>query len=431
MYAPTKLRRIKLSMVGTALLLVAAVVTPTFAADQTASNTDRSTNQPDNYALQGDYINPIGTGLSVFQSTGGSLTIGTWDFKSSSTTSGAIALYGHCTGSSTSCTGVKGTSSGDGGVNAPGVLGDGGSGSVGVKGISSGTFSGSTSVYGLNSATADYAYGVLGSVTASSGTNSKGVYGTANQGIGVYGSSSSGNGVYGSSSSGNGVYGTSSTGVALFGSNTGTGSGFYGFSAGGPGGVMGSNGTEGARFYTRNSSSYALVTGSLPNTYGNAYITGHIYATGGCCSTVETDAGNKEMYANESTRDLFSDQGTAALVNGKAVVTIDPLFAQTVNLTSDYQVFLTPEFFDTAGLGVGNMTATGFEVRELNGGKGNFKFSWRIDALRKGYETKRMSPAPAAPTTSGAAYDLPANLPTAVNSLDEESAIQANLQKGK
>jgi hypothetical protein len=76
-------------------------------------------------------------------------------------------------------------------------------------------------------------------------------------------------------------------------------------------------------------------------------------------------------------------------------VKIDPLFAQTVDLSEPYMVFLTPLSFDTSGLGAGNLTASSFEVRELNRGKGNFTFSWRITALRKGYADDRMAAAPA------------------------------------
>jgi hypothetical protein len=68
-----------------------------------------------------------------------------------------------------------------------------------------------------------------------------------------------------------------------------------------------------------------------------------------------------------------------------------------VSLAEGYRVFVTPWSADTTGLAVINRTATSFEVRELNKGTGSFKFDWRIEAARKGYEKDRMAPAPAVP----------------------------------
>ena len=122
------------------------------------------------------------------------------------------------------------------------------------------------------------------------------------------------------------------------------------------------------------------------------------------------------MYAEEATQNYFSDQGSATLKHGRAVVKIDPLFAQTVDLSKPYMVIVTPLSFDTTGLGVGNLTARSFEVRELNGGTGTFTFSWRITALRKGY-TERMAAAPVdaastTPATRPSAGDTPLSDPS-------------------
>lgn len=314
-----------------------------------------------------------------------------------------LGVYGNATGTfgygvygfgQTGATGVYGLAD-----SGNGVSGTSGSGN-GVYGSSTGGNATGAAVYGANEALGDYAYGVVGGSQSSTGGHSAGV--RAFSGAGGYGvyADSGATGVYGKGTA-YGVIGESSDGgVALFGNNLGGGSGFYGYSANGPGGVMGSNATEGARFYTRNSSSYALVTGGLANTYGNAYITGRVTATGGCCSIAGTDSGNRQMYAEEATTSRFSDQGFGKLVNGRAVITIDPLYAETVNLSQPYHVFLTPRAFDTAGLAVGNLTSTSFEVREVGGGKGNFEFSWRIDAARKGYENDRMAQAPAPPSNT-------------------------------
>jgi len=76
------------------------------------------------------------------------------------------------------------------------------------------------------------------------------------------------------------------------------------------------------------------------------------------------------------------------LVNGSAVVALDPTFIQTVNSEQDYKVFPVPNG-DCKGLYVANKTATSFEVRELGGGASSVSFDYRITALRKNYENVR------------------------------------------
>ncbi len=467
MFARISHKRIRLLTILISVLAIAALATPGFAATPKGSgsasgdaNGQQVTNSPDAYALQGDTSNS-GTGITNFSSSYGSSGAGAWYFTSSSSTDGSVslrayqssatngtalwaqstngrgvyaqhlgttgagaanaavygntvsttgsayAIYGEVTPTSPggSSTGVRGQNNGTSGSGI-GVWGSQNGSGWGVYGSSAsglgvyGTSGGYIGVYGSGSTGGKGVYGT------GSGSGSYGVYGTSGN-IGVYGNGTN-YGVYGISSSGNGVYGTSSTGVALFGSNSGSGSGFYGYSANGPGGVMGSNTTEGARFYTRNSSYYALITGSLPNTYGHVYVTGNLHVTGTCCSSVkQSDGSERQMYAVEFTQNVYSDQGTAQLVNGRAVINIDPVYAAGVNLNSTYQVFVTPGSADTLGLAVVNKTATSFEVRELGKGTGNFSFDWRIDALRTGHETERMAPAMPAPTTGGSVYDVP------------------------
>jgi hypothetical protein len=62
---------------------------------------------------------------------------------------------------------------------------------------------------------------------------------------------------------------------------------------------------------------------------------------------------------------------------------------QTVNLPLGYHVFLTPKG-DCKGLFVAGETNSGFEVRELSGGKSTVEFDYRIVAHRNGYEAKRL-----------------------------------------
>ena len=46
------------------------------------------------------------------------------------------------------------------------------------------------------------------------------------------------------------------------------------------------------------------------------------------------------LYVEESTEVWFSDYGFGQLVDGVAIVPIDPIFVQTVNLNEPYLVFV-------------------------------------------------------------------------------------------
>ena len=259
-----------------------------------------------------------------------------------------------------------------------GVWGDVGGGGFGVVGSSSG------------------GTGSYGSSTGSTGGSATvaGVYGYNSLAV-VDSRSTHNSGVFGSCPNCNGVYGTSANYAGVRGTATGSGTGTYGgyFSA-----------AKGTGVYARTNTGKVAFRAVNPNktsTYyagvfdGNVRINGNYAATGTKSAIVTTSQGDRLMYAEEATQNYFSDQGTATLKAGRAIVKIDALFAQTVDLSTPYMVIVTPQSFDTTGLGVGNLTARSFEVRELNGGKGTFTFSWRITALRKGYVDARMAAAPA------------------------------------
>jgi hypothetical protein len=135
------------------------------------------------------------------------------------------------------------------------------------------------------------------------------------------------------------------------------------------------------------------VIGRTLDSSGNwgIYAFGNIGASGTKSSVVPVDNGTRRvaLYAVESPGVWFEDYGSGKLVSGVATVNIDPVYAQTVNTGVEYHVFLTPDG-DCEGLYVTARTATGFEVRELHQGKSNVAFDYRIIALRRGYETKRL-----------------------------------------
>ncbi len=252
--------------------------------------------------------------------------------------------------------------------------------------------------------------GVLG-VAGSAGSWGTGVFGEAQDttiwGFGVWGNAEYGQGVVGTAgaeaktninypASGHhgGVVGsvTNSGDVGVFGGNDDTidGSGVYGWGFVGVYGVW------------NNSASYAglfngdlLTTDDLYVNYtpGTSIYASNLYVSGNKSALVSTAQGLRALYAIESPEVWFEDFGRATLVNGRAVVTFDALFAETVNLQGVYHVFLTP-LGNCHGLYIAAMTPTSFEVRELNDGVANISFDYRIVAKRLGYETTRMNSIP-------------------------------------
>ena len=234
--------------------------------------------------------------------------------------------------------------------------------------------------------------GVYGSATASSG-NTIGVYGSSNSpnGVGVYGYSTvpggvpfGGAGVYGFSnvqngagveavntdSEGNGVvasapdangYGVLARGeIAVY--AIGAGAGFDGYGV--------------------------LASGSVYGVYSNGNLAvAEGYTKSGVA--VLPDDRAVLLYSMESPENWYEDFGSGRLQNGATTVSIEPIYAQTVNTTIEYHVFLTPKG-DCKGLYVTNETSTTFDVRELGGGQSSVAFNYRIVAKRKGLGRLRL-----------------------------------------
>ena len=124
---------------------------------------------------------------------------------------------------------------------------------------------------------------------------------------------------------------------------------------------------------------------------GDVKITDSLVVLGGKSAAVKVDNGEyRLLYCVESTENWFEDFGEGQLTNGRTVVSIDPLFAQTVNTNLIYHIFLTPSG-ECSGLYVTNKTSSSFEVRELNSGNSSITFSYRIVAKRKGFESLRLA----------------------------------------
>jgi hypothetical protein len=243
------------------------------------------------------------------------------------------------------------------------------------------------------------------------------IYGVSTNGTGVYGSAtaSSGNtiGVYGSSNSPNGVgvYGYSTVpGGVPFG-----GAGVYGFSnvqngAGveavntdseGNGVVASAPDANGYGVLARGQIAvYAIGAGAGFDGYGvlasgssfGVYSNGNLAVAAGYTKSgvaVLPDDRAVLLYSMESPENWYEDFGSGRLQNGATTVSIEPTYAQTVNTTIEYHVFLTPKG-DCKGLYVTNETSTTFDVRELGGGQSSVAFNYRIVAKRKGLERLRL-----------------------------------------
>lgn len=98
------------------------------------------------------------------------------------------------------------------------------------------------------------------------------------------------------------------------------------------------------------------------------------------------------LYGLAAAEAWYEDLGSSSLASGKVNVSIDPLFAQTVTLTEDYQVQVTATCNEPVLLYVSEKTTSHFTVQgvRLDGKPSNCAFDYRISAKAVGYETVRL-----------------------------------------
>lgn len=202
--------------------------------------------------------------------------------------------------------------------------------------------------------------------------------------IGVFASANdtSGTGVIGM---GNGITGATTIvgGSGLAG--TGTKYGVYGNSTestSNPGnGVIGS---AGGYFANGHGGFAAVAAWADPPGGGDNDQNFKIFGTG-TVSTIVKDVNENPviMYAPEAPECLFQDYGIGELINGLAVITLDPNLSKNIRVDQErpLKVFIQLEG-DCKGVFVTNKSANGFTVKELQGGKNNVPFSWSIVATR-------------------------------------------------
>jgi hypothetical protein len=362
-----------------------------------------------------------------------------------SSTSGvnAVAVQGLNAGTNATGYGVYGQSNG-GGVGAGGfaATGTGMAGTsvsnVGVRGAATGAASG-TGVLATSASTAASAtalQAILSTTTAGlsaaavRGQNNDttghgiGVYGSQNgSGQGVFGFTPSGIGVQGTSTSGTGVNATSTSGIGVSGTSASTAANAMAvqgvISSTSPGSASAAvraqnNGTGANGYGVYGTAASGLgVVGSTAAVSGNwaVFGFGNTGATGTKAALVPAENGtHRTLYCLESPECWFEDFGSGTVINGSATVSIDPLFAATVDSTQ-YHIFLAPEG-ESKGLYVSAKSASGFTVREQQGGASTVAFSYRLVARRKDVAAPRLAtvtlPTLPAPLSTNQVHMAPA-----------------------
>jgi hypothetical protein len=328
-----------------------------------------------------------------------------------------IGVWGDATarmgmfGTSTANVGVFGVSKSSGANTTPpppspsGVAGQG-FGRIGVQGVSDsavGVSGTSTSSVGVSGTSASAA-GVSGTSTSAPGVfgtsvTAFGVQGLSTNAYGVSGNSTTQAGVWGSSSSNVGVLGTSTSGVGVNGVSDSS-NGVNGVTTSGIG-VYGSSGGSG-------------LAGRFD---GNVVVQGNLTVSGSfphSAAVPSSDGTVRRLYSFEGTEAYYEDLGQGSLTNGVGTVILDPAFAALVRADA-YQVFLTA-YGDNRGLFVSNQTASGFEVREVQGGTSSIGFGYRVVARPRDLPTSRLDrvtlpPSPAQPRLDRVEpLDVPATL---------------------
>ena len=268
-----------------------------------------------------------------------------------------------------------------------------------------------TGVRGRAAATTGETKGVYGVIESPSGI---GVYGlsTANSGspVGVKGiveaSGPLAAGIYGESTAGSGesygVYGVteSADGEGLVGfcvATTGHNTGVYAqtFSTNGNGVLGYASATEG------------LCVGVVGETnsdagYGVFYI-GGIAGSGKMKSFQPAAGGHVALGIHATAGDWVEYFGEATLSNGMADVQLDPLFLETVTVDEEHPMKVFIQLHDETSRGVAvKKSRASFTAIELDGGRSNGSFDYRVVASRKGYEDTHLEAVRELPATTRA-----------------------------
>jgi len=183
----------------------------------------------------------------------------------------------------------------------------------------------------------------------------------------------------------------------------GEGTALYGRSESSEGfGVAGHNysGGVGVGAWSWSGNLVEAYDGDFPGGTLRFYISqsGNVYADGtfNVFASAPSPAGGGHervtLYGVSSTEVWVEELGSGTLHNGRADVAIDPLFAKTVALEEEYNVFLTATCKEPVLLFVSEKAPEHFAVQgvSLNGQPSSCGFDYRLAAKRRGYESARL-----------------------------------------
>ncbi|HLJ84784.1 MAG TPA: hypothetical protein VKT51_11470 [Candidatus Eremiobacteraceae bacterium] len=125
---------------------------------------------------------------------------------------------------------------------------------------------------------------------------------------------------------------------------------------------------------------------------GNLKISGLLTTAGAChsgCVVGGKRTRSVSEYSALESEPTVEDTGDAVLMDGIAQVALDPSFSNVIDTNAGYRVFVTPDG-DCRGLYVASRSPGGFIVRELQGGRSNVPFEYRIVAKRFGVAAQRL-----------------------------------------
>ncbi|MBL7940821.1 MAG: hypothetical protein JNL43_15780 [Flavobacteriales bacterium] len=342
---------------------------------------------------------PADDGTGVFGSsttaaaTAGALPVGVWGQAASSIGTGVIGLATSAAVTANP-TGVLGLAQSNSGfavnganlaASGTGVLGEGNNlvGNFLVNG-GGGAFTGATNGSFSYATTVASGTGVIGvgNNNALIGTLAAGSGGAfTGTGTGAYGIATtvaSGTGVVGVGNNAGANTLVNGSGVAGSGVNFGV----YGFASSNANGAAGAPVRAGGYFTSGvgvGNQSFAYV-GCMEGAGVPRKIMGN-----GTLNTMVKDLDGQYalLSAPEAPENLFQDYGTGQLVNGRAHVAMDPIFAKNilVNEAHPLRAFVQLRG-DCKGVYVTNETADGFDVVELQGGTSDVRFTWSVVANR-------------------------------------------------
>lgn len=161
--------------------------------------------------------------------------------------------------------------------------------------------------------------------------------------------------------------------------------------SGGTAGVLGNaSGADYGVYGQGSSGGLAGVCGEDNGAEYGVYYMGGIGGTDKRATLIRTSEGPTEMYAMESPEIWFEDVGEGQFVNGRCYVELDLSFLESVTINDRHAMKVFIQLNDDCNGTYVKRGKTGFEVIELNNGRNNASFTYRVLAKRKGYETQRM-----------------------------------------